>query len=86
MVDKIRQERGYNYKDVITVSPDKLENYEAKVGALLLQSMAGKGCVSLGCVDYQVIGPLTRLTFLLLWKMFAVLSSFYFIEVRRIQY
>ena len=33
LVDKIRQERGYNYKDVITVSPEKLENYETKVGA-----------------------------------------------------
>ncbi|XP_043198092.1 1,2-dihydroxy-3-keto-5-methylthiopentene dioxygenase-like [Amphibalanus amphitrite] len=31
LVEKIRQERGYNYKDVITVSPDKLENYETKI-------------------------------------------------------
>ena len=46
MVEKIRQERGYNYKDVITVSPEKLENYEAKVGALLLQNLARKGYFS----------------------------------------
>ncbi|EIE26677.1 aci-reductone dioxygenase [Coccomyxa subellipsoidea C-169] len=27
----IRDARGYSYKDVITVSPDKLPNYEAKI-------------------------------------------------------
>ena len=31
-LNKIRSERGYNYKDVITVSPEKLPNYEEKVG------------------------------------------------------
>ena len=30
-LNKIRSERGYNYQDVITVSPEKLPNYEEKV-------------------------------------------------------
>jgi len=30
---KIREERGYNYKDFITVSPDRLPNYETKIKA-----------------------------------------------------
>ncbi|KAJ7564234.1 hypothetical protein O6H91_02G008700 [Diphasiastrum complanatum] len=30
-LEKIRAERGYNYKDIITVSPDKLPNYEEKI-------------------------------------------------------
>ncbi|XP_003386006.1 PREDICTED: 1,2-dihydroxy-3-keto-5-methylthiopentene dioxygenase-like [Amphimedon queenslandica] len=29
--DKLRKERGYNYSDIITVSPDKLPNYEQKI-------------------------------------------------------
>jgi len=28
---KIRKERGYDYEDIILVSPEKLENYEAKI-------------------------------------------------------
>ena len=31
VLEKIRSERGYNYSDVITVSPEKLPNYEEKV-------------------------------------------------------
>ncbi|XP_037075243.1 1,2-dihydroxy-3-keto-5-methylthiopentene dioxygenase-like [Pollicipes pollicipes] len=31
LVEKIRAERGYNYKDVITVSPGRLDNFEAKI-------------------------------------------------------
>lgn len=30
-LETIRSERGYNYKDVITVSPEKLPNYHDKV-------------------------------------------------------
>lgn len=33
-LNKIQSERGYNYKDVITVSPEKLPNYEEKVNIL----------------------------------------------------
>lgn len=31
LVQALRQERGYDYDDVITVSPDKLPNYEEKI-------------------------------------------------------
>ncbi|XP_037076293.1 LOW QUALITY PROTEIN: 1,2-dihydroxy-3-keto-5-methylthiopentene dioxygenase-like [Pollicipes pollicipes] len=31
LVEKIRAERGYNYKDVITVSPGPMDNFEAKI-------------------------------------------------------
>jgi len=30
-LEKIRDDRGYNYKDVITVSPEKLPEYEKKI-------------------------------------------------------
>jgi 1,2-dihydroxy-3-keto-5-methylthiopentene dioxygenase len=30
-LEKIRKERGYDYEDIILVSPEKLENYEAKI-------------------------------------------------------
>lgn len=30
-LQKIRQERGYTYHDIVDVSPDKLPNYEAKL-------------------------------------------------------
>lgn len=30
-LETIRSERGYNYQDIITVSPEKLPNYEEKV-------------------------------------------------------
>ena len=30
----VRSQRGYNYEDQITISPEKLENYEAKVGKI----------------------------------------------------
>ena len=30
-LSKIREERGYNYSDVISVAPDKLPNYETKI-------------------------------------------------------
>ena len=32
MLDEIKKERGYSYTDIITVSPEKLPNYEQKVG------------------------------------------------------
>lgn len=31
LLQALRQERGYDYDDVITVSPDKLPNYEEKI-------------------------------------------------------
>lgn len=31
VLEEIRSERGYNYSDVISVSPDKLPNYEDKI-------------------------------------------------------
>ena len=31
VLSKIRNERGYNYMDIITVSPEKLPNYKQKV-------------------------------------------------------
>lgn len=31
MLDKIKKDRGYNYEDVIEISPEKLPNYEEKV-------------------------------------------------------
>ncbi|XP_071955770.1 acireductone dioxygenase-like [Antedon mediterranea] len=31
LLDKIRKERGYSYEDFITVSPEKLPNYEEKI-------------------------------------------------------
>ena len=31
-LNTIRSERGYNYQDMVTVSPEKLPNYEEKVG------------------------------------------------------
>lgn len=34
VLEEIRSERGYNYSDVISVSPDKLPNYEDKVSCL----------------------------------------------------
>lgn len=30
-LEKIRNDRGYDYHDIVTVSPDKLPNYETKV-------------------------------------------------------
>lgn len=39
-LEKIRSDRGYDYQDIVTVSPDKLPNYETKVrrrGARLCQ-------------------------------------------------
>ena len=33
-LSKIRNERGYDYMDIITVSPEKLPNYEQKVSLL----------------------------------------------------
>ncbi|CAM9983420.1 unnamed protein product [Scytosiphon promiscuus] len=30
-LEKIRKDRGYSYQDIITVSPDKLANYEEKI-------------------------------------------------------
>eukprot|EP00245_Coleochaete_scutata_P001071 TRINITY_DN112_c0_g1_i1.p1 TRINITY_DN112_c0_g1~~TRINITY_DN112_c0_g1_i1.p1 ORF type:complete len:198 (-),score=58.69 TRINITY_DN112_c0_g1_i1:704-1297(-) len=30
-LQKIRDDRGYSYQDIITVSPEKLPNYEAKI-------------------------------------------------------
>jgi 1,2-dihydroxy-3-keto-5-methylthiopentene dioxygenase len=30
-MSKIRADRGYSYTDLITVSPDKLPNYEVKI-------------------------------------------------------
>lgn len=31
-LQKIREERGYSYMDIITIHPDKLPDYENKVG------------------------------------------------------
>lgn len=31
-LQKIREEKGYSYMDIIDVHPDKLPNYEDKVG------------------------------------------------------
>ena len=31
VLDRIKNERGYTYTDVITISRDKLSNYEEKV-------------------------------------------------------
>lgn len=31
-LEQIKKERGYNYMDVIQISPEKLHNYEEKVG------------------------------------------------------
>ena len=31
VLDKIKKDRGYNYEDVIEISPEKLPNYEEKV-------------------------------------------------------
>ncbi|XP_033109682.1 1,2-dihydroxy-3-keto-5-methylthiopentene dioxygenase-like [Anneissia japonica] len=31
LLDKIRKERGYSYEDVISISKDKLPNYEEKI-------------------------------------------------------
>ncbi|XP_046462680.1 1,2-dihydroxy-3-keto-5-methylthiopentene dioxygenase-like [Daphnia pulex] len=31
MLDKIKKDRGYNYEDVIEISPEKLPNYEEKL-------------------------------------------------------
>jgi 1,2-dihydroxy-3-keto-5-methylthiopentene dioxygenase len=38
-LEEIREERGYSYKDVITVSPDKLPNYEAKLKSFFEEHM-----------------------------------------------
>lgn len=31
-LNRIKKERGYNYMDVIQVSPEKMHNYEERVG------------------------------------------------------
>lgn len=31
VLDQIKKDRGYNYEDVIEISPEKLPNYEEKV-------------------------------------------------------
>ena len=31
ILEKVKKERGYNYSDVIEVSPETLPNYETKV-------------------------------------------------------
>eukprot|EP00904_Undaria_pinnatifida_P011021 jgi/Undpi1/7049/HiC_scaffold_21.g09523.m1 len=38
-LEKIRQERGYSYQDIITVSPDKLANYEEKIKSFFEEHM-----------------------------------------------
>lgn len=38
-LEKIRQERGYSYQDIITVSPEKLANYEDKIKSFFEEHM-----------------------------------------------
>ncbi|CAM9341246.1 unnamed protein product [Choristocarpus tenellus] len=38
-LEKIRQERGYSYQDIITVSPEKLSGYEAKIKSFFEEHM-----------------------------------------------
>ncbi|CAM9470572.1 unnamed protein product [Discosporangium mesarthrocarpum] len=38
-LQKIRDERGYSYMDIITVSPEKLPNYEAKIKGFFEEHM-----------------------------------------------
>ncbi|CAM9422638.1 unnamed protein product [Ectocarpus sp. 4 AP-2014] len=38
-LEKIRQDRGYSYQDIITVSPDKLANYEDKIKSFFEEHM-----------------------------------------------
>lgn len=38
-LDKIRADRGYSYQDIITVSPEKLPNYEDKIKSFFEEHM-----------------------------------------------
>lgn len=40
MLDKIKKDRGYNYEDVIEISPEKLPNYEEKVNIFICDLIA----------------------------------------------